>query len=266
MDWPEFALRNLPDVLGFSHEAGKSALGFSGRDAGTNAPQSSAGSGTRVTQWARAAGRCAEKDQFAQRLNGQQVDRELGEIFRETPEFGRSLATRLADFHDSDTRGDLMLIGGGGEAVVFGDDSNQQVAKLLGTSGKAQFGWVLDADAEGRWLLRPGNLAEALTRYWLAETHAFPSRLGIDSIGANGDFVILTQPFLVGGNPTEDQLAAWMREQGWQRISPPTELEMLTQLTWQRANLVATDVRPENAIVAESDGDIYPFDFVVAAV
>ncbi len=34
------------------------------------------------------------------------------EIFRETPEFGRSLTIRLADFLDEQATGDLTLIGG----------------------------------------------------------------------------------------------------------------------------------------------------------
>ncbi len=45
--------------------------------------------------------------------------------------------------------------------MVFGDPTNQQVIKLLGGAGKAGFGWTLDIDPEGLWILRPGGLAEA---------------------------------------------------------------------------------------------------------
>lgn len=39
---------------------------------------------------------------------------------------------------------------------------------------------------------------------------------------------------------------------------------MLASLTWQRGEIIATDVRPENAILAEADGEIYPFDFILS--
>ncbi len=34
-------------------------------------------------------------------------------------------------------------------------------------------------------------------------------------------------------------------------------------VTWRREDVLATDVRPENAILAESDGQIYSFDFIL---
>ena len=38
---------------------------------------------------------------------------------------------------------------------------------------------------------------------------------------------------------------------------------MLATQTWRRGDVIATDVRPENAILAEADGQIYPFDFIL---
>jgi hypothetical protein len=55
-----------------------------------------------------------------------------------------------------------------------------------------------------------------------------------------------------------------MHREGWHPESLPTHLDMLTTLTWRRGNVVATDVRPENAILAEADGEIYPIDFTVS--
>ncbi len=55
-----------------------------------------------------------------------------------------------------------------------------------------------------------------------------------------------------------------MQREGWQPESPPTRLDMLATLTWRRGHVVATDVRPENAILAEVDGEIYPFDFILS--
>jgi hypothetical protein len=170
---------------------------------------------------------------------------------------------RLAGFHQPDSRGGLTLIGGGGEAVVFFDPEQQQVIKLLGGAGKAGFGWTLGRDSAGLWVLRSGGLARSLRRFALAEEH-FPTGLDFHALGTGGGFLLLRQPFLVGENPTVRQLDAWMHRDGWHPESPPTRLGMLATLTWRRGNVVATDVRPENAILAEADGKIYPFDFIVS--
>lgn len=67
------------------------------------------------------------------------------------------------------------------------------------------------------------------------------------------------------GRQVEDELSyAWMHREGWQPEIPPTRLDMLATLTWRRGNVVATDVRPENAILADADGEIYPFDFILS--
>ncbi len=262
MTWPDFTLKNLPRVLAFPHGTEESALGLGGGSVGANPPQPSALRDTRITDWARAAGRCVDQSGFGGRLAGRQVESELNALFRETPEFGRSLALRLADFHESDSTGPLTLIGGGGEAVVFFDSENQRVVKLLGMAGKAGFGWKIDHDAENRWTLRPGKLAESLFRFRLAEHH-FPTGLELDSIGANGDFLVLSQPFLLGENPDNEALSEWMADAGWERFSPPSELLMMQTQTWKKGSAIATDVRPENAILAKSDGRIYPFDFIL---
>lgn len=262
MTWPDFTLKNLPRVLAFPHGTEESALGLGGGSVGADPPQPPAFGDTRITDWARAAGRCIDQSGFGRRLAGRQVEDELSAVFRETPEFGRSLALRLADFHEPDSSGPLTLIGGGGEAVVFFDPENQRVVKWLGTAGKAGFGWKIDRDAENRWALRPGRLAESLVRFWLAEHH-FPTGLELDSIGGNGDFLVLSQPFFLGENPDHEALSGWMAAAGWERFSPPSELLMLQTQTWKKGSAIATDVRPENAILAASDGRIYPFDFIL---
>ena len=38
---------------------------------------------------------------------------------------------------------------------------------------------------------------------------------------------------------------------------------MLATLSWRRGDVTATDVRPENAILAESDGRIYRLGFIL---
>ena len=257
-----FSLKNLAALLNFDHASEEPAQGHGRGGLGTNPTQSVALGDARITDWAGLAGRCLEANRFGQSLDGGQVEGELSTIFRETPEFGRSLALRLADFHQSDSHGDLTLIGGGGEAVVFFDSANQQVIKLLGGAGKAGFGWAIDRDPEGLWILRPGGLTESLIRYTLAEEH-FPTGLDLHALGTDGAFLLLQQPFLVGENPTSAQLTEWMHQQGWQPHLPPTRLDMLATLTWRRGQIIATDVRPENAILAESDGRIYPFDFIM---
>jgi len=262
MTTPSFSLKNLSALLDSGDESEESAQGHGRGNARTNSQQPPPFGHSRIAQWARAAGRCLEASDFAQSLDGGQVEGELRSIFRETPEFGRSLAVRLADFHQGSSLGDLALIGGGGEAVVFGDPANQQVIKLLGGAGKAGFGWTIDMDLEGLWILRPGGLAESLRRFALAEQH-FPTGLDLHALGKDGSFLLLQQPFLVGGNPTTAQLDDWMQQHGWQRFVPPTRLDMLATLTWRLGDVIATDVRPENAILAESDGHIYPFDFIL---
>lgn len=155
---PSFTLKNLAWLLHSVDESEEPAQGYSRGSSRTNPSQPPSLGDSRIAERARAAGRCLEASDFAQSLDGDQIEGELSSIFRETPEFGRSLAVRLADFHLSDSQGELTLIGGGGEAVVFGDPANQQVIKLLGGSGKAGFGWTIDIDPEGLWILRPGGL------------------------------------------------------------------------------------------------------------
>ena len=257
-----FSLKNLAALLNSAHESEEPAQDHRRGSTRTNPSQPPPLGDSRITQWARAAGRCLEAGDFAQSLDGGQVEGELSSIFRETPEFGRSLAVRLADFHQGNSHGDLTLIGGGGEAVVFGDPANQQVIKLLGGAGKAGFGWTIDIDPEGLWILRPGGLAESLRRFALAEEH-FPTGLDLHALATDGSFLLLQQPFIVGENPTSPQLADWMHQRGWQLFVPPTRHDMLATQTWHRGDVIATDVRPENAILAESDGQIYPFDFIL---
>ena len=120
---------------------------------------------------------------------------------------------------------------------------------------------MMDRDADGEWIIRPGGLAEALMRFWLAE-QSFPTGLDIEAIGMDGEFLLLSQPFLVGENPGEEQLSGWMIEQGWEQIVPQTQLEMIAAQTWKSGLTIVTDVRSENAILAEVDGQIYPFDFI----
>ena len=262
MSTQSFSLKNLAAWLDSAHESEEPAQGHRRGSTRTNPAQPPSLGDSRITQWARAAGRCLAADDFAQSLDGGQVEGELSSIFRETPEFGRSLAVRLADFHQGNSQGDLTLIGGGGEAVVFFDPANQQVIKLLGGAGKAGFGWTIAVDSEGLWILRPGGITESLRRFALAEEH-FPTGLDLHALGNDGSFLLLQQPFIVGENPTSPQLTDWMHQRGWQLFVPPTRHDMLATQTWRRGDVIATDVRPENAILAESDGQLYPFDFIL---
>jgi hypothetical protein len=133
-------------------------------------PSQSTGSGdSRIKDWATANRQVGSASDFAARLDGAQVEAELLDIFRETPEFGRSLATRIEPFLNQSTGGRLILIGGGGEASVFYDETSQHVIKLLAPPGKARFGWVTDRDVKGRWILRGGSLSEALVRFFWFE-------------------------------------------------------------------------------------------------
>ena len=38
---------------------------------------------------------------------------------------------------------------------------------------------------------------------------------------------------------------------------------MIANQTWQKDRWMATDVRPENALIAESDGQIRAIDFIL---
>ncbi|MBK1833664.1 hypothetical protein [Roseibacillus ishigakijimensis] len=172
------------------------------------------------------------------------------------------MAERLVPFHDEQSQGAWSLIGAGGESVVFGDPTHQRVLKLLSPAGRARFGWVLDQDRDQQWGLRKGALAAALRRYHLAE-QLFPSGLEIEAIGAGCSFLLLSQPFFVGSHPEPSQLAAEMQTRGWEPHRPSSQLSTLLNLSWKKGHQLATDVRPENVILAESDGKLYPFDFIV---
>lgn len=228
-------------------------------------PQPETSGDTRIADWAAANGHADSPAGFAARLHGRQVASELLEIFRETPEFGRSLAFRIEPFLDESASGEMHLIGGGGEAAVFYGELSQQVVKLLGPPGKAGFGWVVDQDLEGRWHLRAGSLTEALMRFhWFED--CFPSGLELDQIGAQGQFLALRQPFILGHHPEERLLREWMTAQGWTPWSPPADLAMLRDLTWHRGDFIATDIRPENALVSEADGGLTPIDFILGRI
>ncbi len=61
-----------------------------------------------------------------------QVEGQLDTIFRESPEFGRNLATRLALFLGENGCGPLSLIGDGGEAAVFFRSENALLSEATG--------------------------------------------------------------------------------------------------------------------------------------
>lgn len=263
---PIFCLQNVHRLLALSDEqAGEATphnLAGGGR-AGSSKPSS--GSDSRIAGWAETFCRAGSPTDFAARLDGAQVGAELLEIFRETPEFGRSLATRIDPFLDERKRGGLTLFGGGGEAIVFFDEVGQEAVKLLAPPGKARFGWVLEGSEDTRWAIRGGGLAEALLRFAWFES-LFDSGLELDQVGTDGDFLVLRQPFIEGCHPDESSLSRWMTDRGWSRWSPPTDLDMIANLTWRRNEWIATDVRPENALVAETDGVIRAIDFIVGRV
>lgn len=224
-------------------------------------PQPPGGSDSRVVAWAAAGGKVRSPSGFAARLNGSQTAAEILNIFRETPEFGRSLATRIEPFLVESTEGPLRLIGGGGEAAVWYDESSQSVVKLFAPPCKARFGWIMECDAAQQWSIRPGSLAEAVRRFALFEEH-FTSGLELDECSPGGEYLTLRQPFIAGRHPDLPTLHAWMTARGWQPVSLPSDLPMLQNLTWQNDVLLATDVRPENALLSDTDDSITAIDFI----
>jgi len=200
---------------------------------------------------------------FRSRLDTRQVEGELDAIFRESPEFGRNLAHRLSPFLEIYESGALTLIGAGGEAAVFGDPANQQVIKLCGPPARCHFGWVIRRAPSGILTLAPGDLDEILDRLSLFEA-LFPSGISIDCIGENDAFLAFRQPFIVGRHPTVAELSDYMQSLGWIPHREPCSGETLELLTWKKDSFLATDVRPENALVAEATGMIHPIDFIVA--
>jgi hypothetical protein len=200
---------------------------------------------------------------FRSRLDTRQIEGELDAIFRESPEFGRTLAQRLEPFLESPQSGPLTLIGAGGEAAVFGDPANQQVIKLCGPPARCGFGWLIRRESDGRLTLAPSGPDAFLDRLALFES-LFSSGISIDCIGEDNAFLVFRQPFILGRHPTVSELAAHMRSQGWAPHQEPCLGETLQNLPWKKGPYLATDVRPENALVAESTGTIHPIDFIVA--
>lgn len=258
---PPFLLRNVLKVLESDHEnTRQSTSRYSTGSGGAKPSQPTGSSGSRIAEWAAACGQTGSTSSFTNRLDGGQVGGELMSIFRETPEFGRSLAMRLEPFLDESTEGSLQMIGGGGEAVVFYDEPQQQVIKLLAPPGKAAFGWILE-EKDGLWGLRAGRLDEVAQRFaWFEQW--FPSGLELEQVGIEENFLLLKQPFILGSHPTPAALHAWMRGQGWTPWAPLNRLTMIQDLTWRKEDCIATDVRPENALIAESDGALYAIDFI----
>jgi len=177
---PPFVLRNVFQALGSAHASPiESTPCDRARSGGARSAQSPSSSDTRIAQWAAAGGQVGSPADFAARLDGAQVAAELLEIFRETPEFGLSMAFRLEPFLDESAEGPLTLFAGGGEAAVLYDEGTQQVVKLLAPPGKARFGWIMERQTNGRWGIRGGSLAEAVVRFaWFEE--CFSSGLELD--------------------------------------------------------------------------------------
>ena len=200
--------------------------------------------------------------EFRSRLDTRQIESELDAIFRESPEFGRNLAQRLSPFLEAEESGALTLIGAGGEATVFFETKSQQVIKLSGPPARCDFGWVIRRDPEGILTLAPGSLDVILDRLCLFEA-LFPSGISIDSIGENDSFLVFRQPFILGRHPSESELHAHMRAEGWAPHREPCYGDTLEKLTWRKAQYLASDVRPENALVSEATGTVHPIDFIV---
>lgn len=224
--------------------------------------QSRTGHVARCLAWAEAAGKIEAAGQLAARLDGRQVSAELYEQFRASPEFGRSLTERVEPYHEVESCGELELVDAGGEAVVFGDPVHQRVIKLFAPPNEGAFGWVLERAANGRWGIRGGSLSEALFRFAWFEA-CFVSGLELDTLGSEADFLTLSQPFFVGRRPCEDELEEWMKANGWEPWSPPTDQATIAEHTWRRDEYVATDVLPRNAIVTEADDRLRAIDFIV---
>jgi hypothetical protein len=258
-----FSLKHLPFTVDSTYVSTQESTPRHGRgSAGAMPSESSASRCARIQKWAAGHGKALSCQEFAASLDGGQVGGELMEIFRETPEFGKSLSVRLAPFLDEGAEGRLTLIGGGGEAVVFYEEGSQHVIKLFAPPCKARFGWIMTMNGDVPVGIRPGNLDEVLLRFsWFEEL--FPSGLEMEAVGMELDFLLLRQPFIVGEHPTVEALHRWMVEQGWRKISPPAEVQVVGELTWQRDEWLATDVRPENALVSDYDGQLRVIDFIV---
>ncbi len=211
----------------------------------------------------RSSARLSRLEDFSARLDTTQVEGELNEIFRESPEFGRALSQRLERFIDQSSEGSLELIGAGGEATVFADDARQQVIKLSGPPARSQFGWIIYRESDGLLSLKPGDLASVLARLALFEA-LFPTGLSIDAIADDGSFFLFRQIFIAGTHPTEEALHTWMTGHGWTRSFDSAHGKTLSTLTWTKGKFIATDVRPENVIQADSNGELYPIDFIVS--
>lgn len=90
----------------------------------------------------------------------------------------------------------------------------------------------------------------------------FQSGLELDECGSSGEYLTLSQPFIAGHHPERQVLHDWMAAHGWEYHPLPGGLPMLRDLTWCRDNVLATDVRPENALVSEFDGSLTAIDFI----
>ena len=108
----------------------------------------------------------------------------------------------------------------------------------------------------------PGSLDEILDRLSLFEA-LFRSGITIDCIGENDAFLLFRQPYIIGEHPTEAKLHSHMTALGWTPHRAPCIGDTLENLTWIKGRYLATDVRPENALISEATGMIHPIDFIV---
>jgi SPP1 gp7 family putative phage head morphogenesis protein len=190
-------------------------------------------------------------EEFRSSLNGPQIEAAITDAFQRDPDIGRNLASRIDSMlgFEEAGKGNLRLLGAGGESIVFETPGSDRVTKAVFGAALGRYGFTVE-DNE----LAPATLDQFLERIRLFEGE-FKSGIEVEALLDNGRAVIITQPRYDGLAPSPDELISFMEAAGWTPIEEGP-------LSWTKGDLVASDVKPANAIKL-ADGTIQAIDFVM---
>jgi hypothetical protein len=141
----------------------------------------------------------------------------------------------------------------GGEHLVFYRQSNQRYYKATLAERQKGYGIALGSYSRG------ATPAEYLDRQAL-HNRIFQDDIRLEYILENQGFpiIVISQPGVKGGSPTQAAIDAMMRVKGFECIAPGAYYD-------SEAGLLIFDLLPRNAILTE-DGNVYPIDPVIQRI
>ena len=213
--------------------------------------------------------------EFARKVNGPSLEREIdrqAEQGGENLDLARILSQRVNWTVDWEELGNESapweVYASRGEAVIFYDTKADptRVIKLRGLEKNGfpgGYGCILGFNEKGEVDLIPGTIPQVLEREELSEIHlGFSCQL--EAILEDESGILLSQRFVVGEEPTLEEIADLMLSEGWQSAQKDRDLAIRTRRNaWYREGILAVDANQTNLVRAEADGQVYPIDLII---